>query len=265
MDESIKIYNIVGLDFMQNVQDFFAETMDISIQSFAEGKPLINPSNLPDFCEKYTQSTLIGNQRCKNCLKKWLNHSEKENEYFIASCHAGLMNFGIPIKLEGKCLATVFGGKILTTPPDEKHFRQLAKDLNVDENEYLSAIKKVRVTSAEEFETLAKSLSLIVNSVASIAYAKYILSKKGMDYKIPRNIAIEEWLFLNLENERRSITTRELEVLKLLVLGKTNTEIAKELFISVHTAKAHVSSILEKFTVEDRVQVAVKAVKKGLV
>ena len=61
------------------------------------------------------------------------------------------------------------------------------------------------------------------------------------------------------------ITEREFEVLKLIVLGKSNTEIAKDLFISVHTVKAHVSSILEKFSVEDRVQVAVKAIREGLV
>lgn len=62
----------------------------------------------------------------------------------------------------------------------------------------------------------------------------------------------------------KPLTNRELQVLELIVLGKSNTEIAKELFISLHTVKKHVSSILEKMTVNDRVQVAVKAVRKGL-
>ena len=61
------------------------------------------------------------------------------------------------------------------------------------------------------------------------------------------------------------LTEREYEVLKHLVLGKSNTEIAKELIVSVHTAKAHVCSILQKMCVNDRVQAAVKAVKEGLV
>ena len=43
------------------------------------------------------------------------------------------------------------------------------------------------------------------------------------------------------------------------------SEIAKELIVSVHTAKAHVCSILQKMCVNDRVQAAVKAVKEGLV
>ena len=61
------------------------------------------------------------------------------------------------------------------------------------------------------------------------------------------------------------LTEREQEVLKHLVEGKSNTEIAKELIVSVHTAKAHVCSILQKMCVNDRVQAAVKAVKEGMV
>ena len=64
---------------------------------------------------------------------------------------------------------------------------------------------------------------------------------------------------------RIPLTEREFEVLKHLVTGKSNTEIAKELIVSVHTAKAHVCSILQKMCVNDRVQAAVKAVKEGIV
>ena len=67
------------------------------------------------------------------------------------------------------------------------------------------------------------------------------------------------------DHARIPLTERECEVLKHLVAGKSNTEIAKELIVSVHTAKAHVCSILQKMCVNDRVQAAVKAVKEGMV
>ena len=67
------------------------------------------------------------------------------------------------------------------------------------------------------------------------------------------------------EQTKIPLTEREFEVLKHLVAGKSNTEIAKELIVSVHTAKAHVCSILQKMCVNDRVQAAVKAVKEGIV
>ncbi len=68
----------------------------------------------------------------------------------------------------------------------------------------------------------------------------------------------------NLDSKAK-LTERENEVLKLLVQGKSNTQIAQELIVSVHTAKAHVCSILQKLCVDDRVQAAVKAIKDGIV
>jgi DNA-binding NarL/FixJ family response regulator len=60
------------------------------------------------------------------------------------------------------------------------------------------------------------------------------------------------------------LTQRELEVLKLLIEGKTNSQIAKEIIVSNNTAKAHVGSILSKLGVKDRVQAAVMAVRANL-
>jgi two-component system, NarL family, response regulator LiaR len=61
------------------------------------------------------------------------------------------------------------------------------------------------------------------------------------------------------------LSNRELEVLKLLVDGKSNPEIAEILRISISTAKAHVRSIMNKLAVDDRVQAAVIALRSGLV
>ena len=62
-----------------------------------------------------------------------------------------------------------------------------------------------------------------------------------------------------------NLTEREYEVLKLIVDGKSNQEIANELKISEHTAKAHVCNIIQKMLVDDRTQVAVKAIKENLI
>lgn len=79
----------------------------------------------------------------------------------------------------------------------------------------------------------------------------------------PENV---EFLSKNTNTDPKGhLTEREQEVLRLLVQGRSNTEIAKELIVSVHTAKAHVCSILQKLCVDDRVQAAVKAIKEGLV
>lgn len=65
--------------------------------------------------------------------------------------------------------------------------------------------------------------------------------------------------------QHANLTEREYEVLKLVVDGRSNAEIANCLTISEHTAKAHVCNIIQKLVVDDRTQAAVKAIKEGLV
>ena len=61
------------------------------------------------------------------------------------------------------------------------------------------------------------------------------------------------------------LTERELEVLRLIADGKSNQDIADELFIGVKTVKTHVSNILTKLGVEDRTQAAIYAHRHSLV
>ncbi|MDX1921296.1 MAG: response regulator transcription factor [Candidatus Caenarcaniphilales bacterium] len=61
------------------------------------------------------------------------------------------------------------------------------------------------------------------------------------------------------------LTEREMEVLEKIVEGKSNKEIASDLFITVHTVKAHVCNIINKLAVDDRTQAAVKALRDGLI
>ncbi|MCC5635121.1 response regulator transcription factor [Nostoc sp. CHAB 5844] len=62
-----------------------------------------------------------------------------------------------------------------------------------------------------------------------------------------------------------NLSTRELEVLKLMVEGLSNPEIAERLYLSPNTVKTHVRGIMNKLAVDDRVQAAVVALRSGLV
>lgn len=61
-----------------------------------------------------------------------------------------------------------------------------------------------------------------------------------------------------------SLSEREREVLRLVVEGRDNAAIAKELFISPYTVKNHMSNILVKLGAQSRLQAAVRAVRDGL-
>ncbi|MCR2820878.1 response regulator [Lederbergia panacisoli] len=62
-----------------------------------------------------------------------------------------------------------------------------------------------------------------------------------------------------------NLTNREYEILLLIAEGKTNQEIAEELFIGLKTVKTHVSNILSKLEIQDRTQAAIYAFKNQLV
>jgi len=68
-----------------------------------------------------------------------------------------------------------------------------------------------------------------------------------------------------LEPAEIDLTKRELEVLNLIARGATNREIAEQLFVSEGTVKNHVSNILNRLGLRDRMQAALFAVEHGLV
>ena len=61
------------------------------------------------------------------------------------------------------------------------------------------------------------------------------------------------------------LTEREVDVVRLVAQGRSNHEIAQELVISEKTVKTHISNILGKLHLDDRTQLAIYAIKKGLV
>ncbi len=65
--------------------------------------------------------------------------------------------------------------------------------------------------------------------------------------------------------EKYSLTAKELKVLSLLANGNSNLEIAKKMNISINTTKVHMCSILQKLSVDDRTQAAIKAIRENLI
>lgn len=110
-----------------------------------------------------------------------------------------------------------------------------------------------------------KTLSSVIRNVAKGAcWLDSAIAKVALNlFPKPENTSLQGCG--EVSDARAQLTEREFEVLRLLVKGKSNTEIAKELIVSVHTAKAHVCSILQKLCVDDRVQAAVKAIRENII
>ena len=84
------------------------------------------------------------------------------------------------------------------------------------------------------------------------------------------NPEIARRLMEEVSNEPRTssgeeLTSREMDVLRLIAQGKSNRDISEELVISEKTVKTHVSNILGKLHLADRTQAAIYAINQGLV
>ncbi|NUK30027.1 response regulator transcription factor [Parageobacillus sp. VR-IP] len=99
----------------------------------------------------------------------------------------------------------------------------------------------------------------IANAIRATFYGQSVLEPEVTN-KVMTKMKQKKELFPHEE-----LTNREMEVLLLMAQGKTNQEIADELFIAVKTVKVHVSNILSKLGVQDRTQAVIYAFKHSLV
>lgn len=70
---------------------------------------------------------------------------------------------------------------------------------------------------------------------------------------------------LEARQQRAELSKREMDVLRLLVKGRSNKEIASDLVVSEDTVKAHLKTLFVKLDVQDRTQAAISAVRHGIV
>jgi DNA-binding NarL/FixJ family response regulator len=103
----------------------------------------------------------------------------------------------------------------------------------------------------------------IVDGVRSAAAGESLISPRVAAKLLERLRA--EPAYKGVDEDEVKLSERELDVLRLVAEGKGNAEIARELFVSPQTVRIHVSNILAKLEIQNRIQAAVYAVRKGIV
>lgn len=169
--QEIKLTDVIDLKFLQQFQDDFAKGMGLaSVTVDVNGTPVTNPSYYTRFCDQYTHSTECGDKRCAESHRKGGEEAARLGRPVVYECHAGLIDFAAPIILDGKQIGTILGGQVLTDLPDENKYRRIAREIGVDEEGYVEAVKEVRKLSKDSIEAAANVLFIVANSMSKTAY-----------------------------------------------------------------------------------------------
>ena len=164
----------------------------------ADGKYISECYNFTDFCIKLTRGSAEGCARCEKCDR------EGQGVYY---CHAGLIDFGIPLEVDGVKVGSVIGGQVLPAEPDEEKYRKVAREIGVNEDQYIKALKKVNIRTEAAIRASAELLGEVLNHFINAEYAK------------KRNSVIIQKLGKGVEDthqlvERITVKTSELKALQ---------------------------------------------------
>ncbi|APM40736.1 PocR ligand-binding domain-containing protein [Clostridium kluyveri] len=168
---SLKIENVIDINLLQKFQDNFAESLNIaSVTVDMDGNPVTNPSSYTNFCLSLTQSTDMGTRRCAESHKKGGIEAARTGKPYVYTCHAGLIDFAVPILIEDIQIGSILGGQILTSPPKESIYKNTAKEIGVDETRYLQAVNEVNIITEKNIQAAAEVLYVISNALSKIGY-----------------------------------------------------------------------------------------------
>ena len=173
---NLTLQDVLDIDILQKFQDNFAISMDIaSVTVDINGDPVTKPSSYTSFCIDFTHSTTTGDNRCAESHKKGGEEAFRTGKPYIYKCHAGLIDFAAPIMIEGTLIGTILGGQILYSNPEEGGYRQTAREIGVNEDRYVDAVNKVKITTERNIKAAAEVLFIVANTLSQIGYQQYQL------------------------------------------------------------------------------------------
>lgn len=207
-NKPIKLADLIDIKLLQEFQDLFSTTMGFASLIVDDSGPVTKPSNFTEFCLRYTRGSKEGSRRCNECDIKWGKAAAAKGKPVVYNCHMGLTDFAVPIFVGSQYIASIYGGQVLTKKPDEKHFRQIARELGINEDEYINALNKIKILEPEKVDDAAKFLHLIASTISQIGYEKLQLIQQNTREQTLREIISIIGSSSNLEDIKKEIVKR---------------------------------------------------------
>ena len=170
--EKIELKDLVSKKEIQKVIDSFAGATGLGACAHGvDGEPFTSPSNWCKFCAEYNRKSKIGYKRCVASDKKLGDETIRTGKPAINYCGNGrLLDAAAPIIIEGHYVGFVTCGQVLPKTPDLDEYRKIAREIGVDEEGYIEALKKVSIMSEERFRKNVNLLWDITTILSNLGY-----------------------------------------------------------------------------------------------
>ncbi|NYB53015.1 MAG: PocR ligand-binding domain-containing protein [Methanobacteriaceae archaeon] len=168
--DKISFHNLFNLEDIQKIQDLFSEATGVaSIITHPDGRPITKPSNFCRLCKDIIRKTDAG---LENCYKSdaMIGRSHPEGPIVMPCLSGGLWDAGASITVGGVHIANWLIGQVRNETQNEDQMRVKARELGVDEDEYIEAFKEVPVMSEEQLRKIANVLFTFANQLSDVAY-----------------------------------------------------------------------------------------------
>ncbi|MGV8906233.1 MAG: PocR ligand-binding domain-containing protein [Acetobacterium sp.] len=222
--------DLIDLNVLQQFQNSFSAATGMASISVDNKKGSITePSRFTDFCMKYTRGSTEGNKRCISCDIEGGKKAASTGRPAVYSCHAGLVDFAAPIIVDGVEIGAILGGQVLEAPPNEGHFRKIARELGVDEDEYIEALRKITIVPREKINAAANMLYIFANSISKLGHNNRVLVDQTEKFQM-----ISEDMFANINAISEVINNFSLQIGSLI---QTSNELVESSAISKNKVK----------------------------
>ncbi|MBE6889345.1 MAG: histidine kinase [Ruminococcaceae bacterium] len=177
-NDNITLLDIIDRRTLQSLQDAFADATGMAALTTDDTGSVTELSNGTDFCMNFTRKSRVGCERCNKCDLKGGEESSKTGRPAVYYCHGGLVDFAAPIILNGKHIGSLIGGQVLPEPPDEEKFRKIAKEIGVDPDKYIEALRKIKIVPKQQIDAAANLLYQMANALSQVGYQRLLAVQK---------------------------------------------------------------------------------------
>ena len=171
----ILLTDIFDVEDLQKFQDAFAGMGRFSVGfSDANGVAVTEHQSKCSLCSRIHRGTREGLRWCEQCDRRAAEKANEEGKsYVVYSCHAGLVDFVIPIEVQGEIIGMFCGGQVLTEPMSEERIEKNAAKYNVSVKTYKEEAEKVAIIPKKMIQKTAEFLSTIIGQLTYMAYKRY--------------------------------------------------------------------------------------------